>query len=179
MATGSPTSSPGSGSATPKSTSSSPTPAASPKTGPTASSPQHSPTRSIRARTTETAFTPTGAGTPSRIAANRNIRPLHAWPRAESELARGGLGRVRGRQRHARGHDAAYARLRVHALAARNDRAARPRCRGGEDEARSRRPPARRDVGLRPLPRRRSQRPAGNRILLHHRYAPYPDGSTP
>src|SRR6266498_2160658 len=76
MATGSPTSSPGSGSATPKSTSSSPTPAASPKTGPTASSPQHSPTRSIRARTTETAFTPTGAGTPSRIAANRNIRPL-------------------------------------------------------------------------------------------------------
>ena len=103
-----------------------------------------------------------------------------ARPRAEPELARRRLGRVRGWKRHARGHDAAHARLRVRSAAGRR----RSHCASPTSRRRRR---SSRPLGSRSAEMWDSGRcrgagvsdPAGNRILLHRRYAPYPDGSMP
>ena len=108
------------------------------------------------------------------IGAYASTARLSASPAAERAPR---LGRVRDRQRHACGHDSAHVRLefeplrRPIALRVPDVAAAKP-ARGGGTRGR-------RDVGLGHLPRGRRHDPAGNRILLHRRYAPYPDGTMP
>ena len=115
-------------------------------TAPSSRTPRETAWRSTAAtRRTQTARSPDG----------RRARRLHPRPgdrhrrgepflrrgagaEAEPELARRRLGRVRGGQRDARRDDAPHARLRVHAAAARDDRAPRSRSRGGERGARRR-----------------------------------------